>query len=162
MKKSLYIRILILLIISLITLILSKSRIIKFSSIKNYASCNINIRKFSELYHYNLFNNTIDVSNNEGISVKQVVYYNDHIDVYPLNNKVLFPYSGLVMKVNKNSIILSALDDNEYLIYNLSSVKTNIYKYENSDTLLGYCNEYFSIKGNNLDLLNYNVSYEEI
>lgn len=161
MDKLVIKRIIILLLLVIITFVLSKFKIIDYGIIKDYANSNINIRKYSEIYH-NYYNKSSIVSASSNIDVKDVIYYENHIDVYPLNNKVVFPYSGLITSIKDNNIKISASNDEDYIIYNINKVKTNVYKYEESNIVLAYCDDYFSIKGSNLESLRYIISYEEI
>lgn len=161
MKKSLYIRIFVLLIITLIIFLLSKLRFINISNLKDYANSNINLRKISEIYHYNYFNKDTLVSNSNNIIVKDVLYYDNHIDIFPLDDKVSFPLSGLIIKASKNEVLIEASNDLIYSIYNISDIRVRIYKYVAVGEILGYSN-FYSIKGNNFTDLNYIENYEEI
>ena len=159
---SLRLKIIILSIISLIIYILISLNAISFSKLKDLITDNINIGYLSELYLNTKYNaDDISVSSDNYICVKSIDKYEDYYVIKTLDNKVLSPISGLVIKRNNNSL---TIEGNDNIIYTIKDFNNNIFLYDYIyyKQNLGNCDANYVISSNNLSNLRYDINYEEI
>ena len=133
-----------------------------FLWIKNMISKSLSLYSLSFLlvgnpYTYN------EVARTNEISVKECIYYEESIYVNLLNNEVTLPFSGIVIKKNKD-VIGVEVSKNIIFYLNVDNSPCFLYEYVTPDTILAYQNSYliYSNDIKNLEYLNYKVSYNEI
>ena len=96
------------------------------------------------------------------IDVYDYNVYDNKLYIYPINNEVILPISGIVNKISKNYIIISDFNDE----YKISNIKKNVYLYQyyNEYTNLGIVEDYYIIESKSINKIvsKLNLNNEEI
>ncbi len=114
--------------------------IVEFDKVKEYANTNLNIRKISEIYQGDILTflgKDIRVSQDSGINVKEIYENEQNLTICTFNKNVESPVEGLVVKKNAHSYVIQGTDNNEYLFYDLNTVKVSIYEYVYKGQIVG-------------------------
>lgn len=140
-----------------------KKKIIKYSLLFILLICNflikpinsilnkeINIANVNYIFGKSLYDDR--VVNKEYTEVIDYYIEDGLLYVFPISGEIKLPTDVSIVKVNSDSI--EVIDkDQRYYLYNIDKRSKALYQYVYSNEILGYTNDFYIIKTNNLDYI---------
>ena len=118
--------------------------------INRFCNKEINLSLVNYVFGKSLYNDRAVV--NDYTEVIDYYIENDFLYIFPIEGEVKLPMDVSIAKIS--SEVIEVIDtDSRYYIYNIDKRKKALYQYVYSNEILGYTDDYYIIKSNNIDYI---------